>query len=69
MRIRLRTTLAGPSGTFRPGQVVDLPNGAALVAAGYADAMEPAAAAPRIESATVPAAAERAVSPRGKRGR
>ena len=62
MKIRLRTLLSGPAGTFQPGQVVDLPNGAELVARGYADAVD----APRVERAVVQAPEQAVAAPQRK---
>jgi hypothetical protein len=35
--VKMRTTMCGPGGNFYPDQVVDHPDGAALVRAGYAE--------------------------------
>lgn len=68
MRVRLKTTMAGPSGAAMPGEVLDLPAdaAAAMVAGGYADAI----AVPKVERAeraVVPAAPERRAA--GKKSR
>ena len=77
MRVRMRTRLAGPSGTAEPGRVIDLPDALAkaLVAGGSAELVEPPArdwAGERqedVETAEVPASAERAVTRRARRTR
>ncbi len=65
MRVRLRTILAGPSGTHRPGAIVDLPDDAAryLVESGKAAAVD------AVERATAEPSVERAVVRRKPRGR
>lgn len=40
MKVKLKTILAGPHGSGQPGDILDLPNGADLVSAGYAEAVE-----------------------------
>jgi hypothetical protein len=57
MRIKLRTIMAGPAGVGQAGAVVEMPDAQAraMVAAGYADAVDapaPAAVAP-VETASV----------------
>ncbi|OAN53890.1 hypothetical protein A6A04_13440 [Paramagnetospirillum marisnigri] len=39
MKIRLKTTMAGPDGSFQPGQIVDFERGRAyaLIEGGYAE--------------------------------
>lgn len=47
MKIRMRTTMAGPKGVFVAGEIVDLPKAEAyaLCEGRYADQLEPEAAA------------------------
>ena len=77
MRVRMRTRLAGPSGTAEPGRVIDLPDALAkaLVAGGSAELVEPSASAQAgerqedVETAEAPASAEWAVTRRKRRAR
>lgn len=55
MLVKLKTLLAGPDGVLTAGTIADLPNGAELVAGGYADAMNQSAP---VESVPVEAAIE-----------
>lgn len=59
MRIKMKSTMAGPDGNASPGQVIDVPDteARALLAGGYAEAVDP----PQ-ESQTV-AAQETATTP------
>jgi len=55
MRVRMRTTYAGPAGTARAGQTIELEDeqAAALLSAGYAEeVVEPAAEASGAADAT-----------------
>lgn len=72
MRVRLKTTYAGPAGVFQAGTVCDFPpaEAMALVGGGYADAVDApvvpeAAVMPEYEQAVMPAARGR---PKSKRG-
>jgi hypothetical protein len=77
MRVKLRTIMAGPSGTFQPGQIADLHDDQAhaLVAGGYADLVDDPVKAtigpPPVEAAMLEEAPETAVTRRGRptRGR
>lgn len=73
MKVNLHTRLAGPAGTYQPGQH-DLPDELArlLIAGRFASEIAAAPAktaeAAPIETATQPAA-ETATAPRGRRGK
>lgn len=75
MRIRMKTMGAGPAGIWRPGEVLDLEavTAEALVAGGYADAIDPpvaSAPADEVEESTNVPEAERATAPLARnRGR
>ncbi len=55
MRVKMRSTMAGPKGVFLADQVADLPDAQAedLVKRGFASLVEPAAPAPRRETAVM----------------
>lgn len=61
MRIRLKAVMAGPKGSFQPGEVLDLPDpeARALIAGEYAELVESAVDAPA-ETAVAPLTAETA---------
>lgn len=40
MKVKLKTTMAGPGGTANPGDIVDLPNGQELIDGGFAESIE-----------------------------
>lgn len=69
MRVKLKTLMAGPEGSAHPGQILDLPadRAQALVAGGYADAMEPEAQGTQ-EAATL-ATPETAMQPAARKRR
>lgn len=54
MRVRMKTYLAGPSGSASPGDVIEVPadDGAAMVQGGYADPVAEA----KVETAEAPVA-------------
>jgi len=66
MRVRMRTTMAGPERTVIAGKVADLPDAEArdLIKGGYAEAVGKAAAPerPKPETAAAPGPEESAVS-------
>lgn len=66
MKVRMLTTMAGPSGAAQPGQIVDLPpvQAQALIAGRFAEAIESTPPAP-VETATLEAP-EAAVTRRGR---
>ena len=74
MRVRMRTTLAGPMGTARAGESIDVEDklGAALIAGNYAEELpgepevksEPAP----VETATEPEPEEEAATVSSRRG-
>lgn len=45
-RVRLKTLMAGPLGIHQPGTIIDSADAAALIAGGYAEAVEQAVALP-----------------------
>jgi len=69
MRIKVKTTIAGPGVNAGPGDVITVPDafGRDLVAGGYAEvvAADPRA---RVETATAPEPAERTVTRKGAKG-
>lgn len=68
MRVRMKSTAAGPLGVAQPGDVLDLPAeaAAALVSGGYADAIAVPPTA-QAERAVAPPAPERRDSGRKPR--
>ena len=64
MKIRMRTTAAGPAGVYQANKEVPVPDeiGERLIAGGYAELVEetPPEKAPEKESATAPPAPETA---------
>jgi hypothetical protein len=73
-KVRMKTTLAGPGRAASPGQIIDVPADEAqqLVGGGYAEAVtEAGEIEPAVETADDkrPAGAEKAVAPKGKRGK
>jgi len=72
MRVRFRSTAAGPEGIYLAGTVHDLDDerAFALLAAGAVESVEPPRKAPVVERAVIPEAAEEvqaAVTSRKKR--
>lgn len=63
MKIRMQALAAGPSGTWQPGQIVEVPEavGLRLVAGGYAVDLGPKPALTEPEDTAAPAAPEQAV--------
>ena len=68
MRVKLKTTMAGPGGVNRAGSeiTVSAEQGSALVDGGYAEKIEPVKM-PAPETATAEPDAERAVTPPPKK--
>jgi hypothetical protein len=62
MKVRMKTLMAGPEGTFAAGQVADLPEAQAqaLIEGGYAVAVEAPAQADQAAPVEAPAQAEHA---------
>lgn len=76
MRVRLKTLMAGPAGSFQPGTIVDLPSDQAdeLVRSSQAERVEtaqllPVEAAVASASGQATAAARETRGPRSRRGR
>jgi hypothetical protein len=65
MKVRLKTVMAGPAGTFKPGQVVEDETGD-LVNGGYAEPIEIPEPKPLIETAEIQSP-EMAVTRKGRR--
>lgn len=68
MKIRMKTTMAGPGGVAQAGEMVDVPDVTArlLVLAGYAVLVEPEPSSMPVEEATAPPA-ETAEAPAQRR--
>lgn len=74
VRVRMRTTMAGPMGTYAAGAVVDFADGLAqaLIAGGYAEPVgsdAPPAVAAAAEMSSITPGSEAAVMPRAPRKR
>lgn len=75
MQVRMRTTMAGPMGTYHAGDVVDFSAGLAeaLIAGGYADAATTAGVAAPVgevpETAALQPGSQAAVLPKGRHKR
>lgn len=69
MKVRMKTLMCGPNGTYHPGGVVELPDETAqmLIAEGYADLVETTSKADLIIETTTIEPTEKAVLPKSKR--